>query len=519
MRSERDAPAPPSRSPSPNPLPIPKVAPLSVVDKHSRSRPISSSGPHSKLRPVSSPVPSNAQTRNIRTAPASLAVLDRPTISRRSSAMPTTLQHPIPRSPVLQGRDQIVFKPMQDGSPPQPSNMRFPPISARHSTQPAVSHGHGMTQAQVPISASLNEPMPLLRAPRTANVELQRAVDDITDRVNMLVAHGNATHTLESRQSVQGYVHVQGRGPSLPNTRNGNRQSQGFVHAYGPANFTLPEDDTVDVSDGENKENKDRPYPGGDLMQITGGLFGKRGSGDDPQKSKEKRSRRKLLKHWSMHGILTTLPLAPTLDFHGLHSKRSPIGSPNISSAPGMSVLASPVVDEFKGWFSNLFNWKAQTYVLCSTDDIFTTRNETTRLLERFGVIVALEDTGQLRCRVDDVLDTSTGHVVQKQARFRVELHSATGGTSPLSGGGTFSALSRQNSISPQPNSARHSMSKYMLNGSQCAIVLVQEKGAVSTFRAACRRLREEWTLDTLRSPMLSPDGITRTGHGQRLME
>lgn len=187
-----------------------------------------------------------------------------------------------------------------------------------------------------------------------------------------------------------------------------------------------------------------------------------------------------------------------------------------------MSILTSPVVGEFKGWFSNLFNWKAQTYVLCSTDDIFITRNETTRLLEQFGVVVALEDTdgwGQLRCRFDDVLDISTGHVAQKQTRFRVELHSATGGTSPLPGGGALSALSNQNSISPHLNSVRYGVNKYMMSGCQCAIVLVQEKGAVSTFRTVCRRLREEWTLDTLQSPVLSPGGTALTAHAQRLGE
>lgn len=294
IRSDRDVPVPPSCPPSPNLPSLSKVAPLSVVEKPSRSRPISPSGPRlPKLRPVSSPVPSYTQPRNVRTAPASLVVLDRPSTSRRSSAMPATSLHPIPRSPILQTRDQMVFQPMQYDSPPQTSNMRFPVISPRHSTQPTASHG--VARTQVPISTtSLNEPMPLLRAPRTANVELQRAVDDITDRVNILVAHGNAAHALETRQSVHGYVHVQGRGPSLPNTRNGNRQSQGFVHAYGPANFTLPDDDGRDGSDGENKENKDRPYPGSDLMQMTGGLFGKRSGTEDPPKVKEKKNRRKL---------------------------------------------------------------------------------------------------------------------------------------------------------------------------------------------------------------------------------
>jgi hypothetical protein len=215
---------------------------------------------------------------------------------------------------------------------------------------------------------------------------------------------------------------------------------------------------------------------------------------------------------------------APTLDLHGLYPKRSAIGSPNPMGSPAMSILASPVVGEFKGWFSNLFNWKSQTYVLCSTDNIFTTRQETTRLLEQFGVVVALEDAdgwGQLRCRVDDILDAPTGTIAQKQTRFRVELYSAPSSAhSPHPGEGTTSRLSQQSSVSPHLNPTRYSMNKYMMNGSQCAIVLIQEKGAVSTFRAVCRKLREEWTLDALQSPVIRSEVNTPLGgHAQKLME
>jgi hypothetical protein len=178
---------------------------------------------------------------------------------------------------------------------------------------------------------------------------------------------------------------------------------------------------------------------------------------------------------------------------------------------------------EFKGWFSNLFNWKSHTYVLCSIGNIFTTRNETTRLLEQFGVVVALEDAdgwGQLKCRIDDVVDAPTGAIVQKHTRFRVELHSTPGnGYSAHPGEGAMFRPSQQNAMSPNFNPARYSMNKYMMSGSQCAIVLIQEKGAVSTFRAVCRRLREEWTLDALQSPVFRPEGTTPlTGYPQKLM-
>ena len=56
--------------------------------------------------------------------------------------------------------------------------------------------------------------------------------------------------------------------------------------------------------------------------------------------------------------------------------------------------------------------------------------------------------------------------------------------------------------------SPRHALGKQaMAVGYACAIVVVQEKGSLSTFRAVCRWLREEWTLDALRSPPAGPGG------------
>lgn len=170
------------------------------------------------------------------------------------------------------------------------------------------------------------------------------------------------------------------------------------------------------------------------------------------------------------------------------------------------------MVGEFKGWFSNLFNWKAQTYVLCSTNDIIATRNETTRLLEILGVVVALEDGGQLRCRVGDgmSLDGMDAVQVQKHTRFRVELHASLAFASHSHSTAQSSSFSR----SPLPTPTFGSGSgapKQVAGTSQCIIVLTQEKGTVSTFRTVCRRLREEWTLDELQSPPPVSPGVQKT--------
>lgn len=229
----------------------------------------------------------------------------------------------------------------------------------------------------------------------------------------------------------------------------------------------------------------------------------------------------------------------PPLDLqpNTLNAKRSVVSSPIQPASPGMpSILSSPV-GEFKGWFSNLFNWRAHTYVLCSTNNVAATRTETVRILEQLGITIVLEDPDNmqphgggtaavLRCRTNEVVDGATGAIVQKHVRFRVEFsvgstqvggfitptvatgsNTSTGaGTSVSAGVGTqvVGALTSPTGTSMSTSmSPRHAAlgKQATAVGYACAIVLVQEKGSLSTFRAVCRWLREEWTLDALRSP------------------
>jgi len=56
-------------------------------------------------------------------------------------------------------------------------------------------------------------------------------------------------------------------------------------------------------------------------------------------------------------------------------------------------------------------------------------------------------------------------------------------------------------------------MNKYMMNGSQCAVVLIQEKRRrVPLSEPSVGKLREEWTLDALQSPVIKPEGNTPLG-------
>lgn len=71
------------------------------------------------------------------------------------------------------------------------------------------------------------------------------------------------------------------------------------------------------------------------------------------------------------------------------------------------ALLTTPslAVGEVKCWFANLFNWKAQQYILHSVDNCLATRDEAVRVLQALGCQVALEDAqgwGVLKCRMDE---------------------------------------------------------------------------------------------------------------------
>ncbi|KAF8888634.1 hypothetical protein BD779DRAFT_454236 [Infundibulicybe gibba] len=106
----------------------------------------------------------------------------------------------------------------------------------------------------------------------------------------------------------------------------------------------------------------------------------------------------------------------------------------NQSSKDPGRLLASPVVDEFRGWFSNLFNWKHQGHngpgIFYSTRDVHRTRSDVGKFLESMGVVVEgkgfrpiggcapIDHLGTtLKCRVDEGAPGSLAHL--KASRFR----------------------------------------------------------------------------------------------------
>ncbi|KAI1788670.1 Pkinase-domain-containing protein [Ganoderma leucocontextum] len=186
------------------------------------------------------------------------------------------------------------------------------------------------------------------------------------------------------------------------------------------------------------------------------------------------------------------------------------IGSPGRATSPPAvaSALLSPGVGEFKGWFSNLFHWRVQTLCLYSVLDVPTTRVETTRLLENFGVSISTDEkTGLsvLFCRVDDAHDGHGPMLTQnqKQVRFRVEFTSCTGSAGSGPGASTSRPQLTFNQAAAAAAAATKSRGENLAAaaGYDTMIGIALEKGSVSTFKNLCQRLRTEWRLDALVSP------------------
>ncbi|KAL5522651.1 hypothetical protein ACEPAG_8669 [Sanghuangporus baumii] len=182
-------------------------------------------------------------------------------------------------------------------------------------------------------------------------------------------------------------------------------------------------------------------------------------------------------------------------------------------------------VGEVKGWFANLFNWKAQQYVLHSVDNCLATRDEATRVLQSLGCFVVLEDAqgwGVLKCKVDEKHDVSTGLVTMKSVRFRAEFSPILGYThhTAYPSNGSSNMPSESGDAAPITNAPPVQKRLSTKNAIPFAstVVLVQEKGALSTFKHIHSRLRAEWRgRDALRSPELNGAATPMVGTTPRL--
>ena len=210
----------------------------------------------------------------------------------------------------------------------------------------------------------------------------------------------------------------------------------------------------------------------------------------------------------------------------------SPLQSPPVSAASNR-LITSPVVGEFKGWFTNLFNWKSSGQgMFYSVHDLPRTRMDVCRMLESFGITVdnvasTVTDLGYgepLRCRLDLVMTDAFTGSTWKPCRFRVEFSLGHGdstlsprenfyfphntvlvGSTAVARGRVSSFIGKTTTSSTPLPSPAPLNSIQLPSGYSCAVIIIHEKGSVTTFKAVWRRLKEIYG-DTLSAhPYFSP--------------
>lgn len=567
LYTNRDAPPPPSRSSSPNPLVMDVSSPTSV----SRSRTPSPVGPRApKPRPVSSPVaeiPTRHKSMTLKPVTTALPSAHAELARTRSSTVTMLSPRIAQDSHNYHAHNQQMYQPMHiPETPIAPGPVaRMTPVTVPTAWFPVPPHSPHLAGPAISPSIPRTAPMSMIRrmgpsearstptSPRSGEQDAMVDIEPTTPlpgRLNAIFTyHRNDPFTPEGRPSIQVY-----REDTSPQVDRSRYSQAPMRHIILPSS---PEDAHQSGRGQENKENSEHyegryPYLDNDPMHFSGGLLVKPRAGgrvgkelrnslhgveflkrDGKERERDRKPRGERALVWYRDVLNPSRIVAPPLDLHlnTSNAKRPAVSSP--TTPPGMPSIISSPVGEFKGWFSNLFNWRAHTYVLCSTNNLAATRTETIRILEQLGVTIALEDhdsmhghgpstAAMLRCRTNEILDAVTGAVVQKHVRFRVEFSvgstQVTGFVAPTIGAGSSAGAGTGTSIgigvpvvgtstmsagmSSSLVSPRHVLGKQtMAAGYACAIVLVQEKGSLSTFRAVCRWLREEWKLDALRSP------------------
>jgi hypothetical protein len=427
--------------------------------------------------------------------------------------------------PTLDDRHPITSLPPVPKGPQLRHSTLGPPSAQPAPFQVARPQRKFFSSPQSPDLGS--SPLPMFTSPRIDDAEIQRQIDAITDRVNRLNARGNAAHDMFGQRDVwfgperrmtmpdngsahPGYSNVEGYplpDPAVyiqPETQDADARK--YVVQSQPVKDANKENVEVDLADKQSHGNGGLGlgWMGREMGNVVSGGTG--ATRAEPRgKEKEKKSRSMFL---SLHrcGFLSDeTPAAPTVDFHPtVDRKRSTKAlsmQPPEHTTPALpvsSMLQSPALGEVKGWFSNLFNWKSQSYVLFSMSDMYSTKREARRILESFGVRVGEGEEGGvgiLRCFLGEGVEG------QRHVRFRVEFSTAGASTtsSPLPASShRFSQFSPNLNPSPNPNQGhtRAGPRTPTPGGYACAMMFIQEKGSLSTFRAVHRRLREEWRLD-----------------------
>jgi serine/threonine protein kinase len=180
-----------------------------------------------------------------------------------------------------------------------------------------------------------------------------------------------------------------------------------------------------------------------------------------------------------------------------IDSKRSPQSQhshPRSHPPSGRGRSSSPK----RTWLDTIFRAKpsySTKHTLYSTWDIITTRNECRRLLMNMDIQVQVSwelhesftDGDErssaavtLKCKMDDMADSTGILGVMKLTKFRVEMQVVPAG---------YCAASVSSSFEDDETSSEE-------DEEHVVVTLVHEKGSGESFREIVRRLKKEWTLE-----------------------
>jgi len=183
-----------------------------------------------------------------------------------------------------------------------------------------------------------------------------------------------------------------------------------------------------------------------------------------------------------------TLPTEPYQPTHKVSKSlaspifRAPPSTPRsipYSPPPSTPSFTAPVT----GFFANLFNWRPQSYIFRSVVDLDDTQRVCETLLKKHRVAI-LGQEGDLvwKCLAQSIEDPEGGNIL-KEVNFRIE----------------FASLANESFTNRNipPRSAGQFLTR---------ITLIQEKGALSTFKRIHNDLKTDWTLDEfVTSPVTRP--------------
>ncbi|KAJ3868247.1 kinase-like domain-containing protein [Lentinula novae-zelandiae] len=346
--------------------------------------------------------------------------------------------------------------------------------------------------------------LPLLTAPKTNDPTLQMELDEVAEHMNRLSLQNAVAETTTLCQDIQ--TQLREYHSHTHQSRAQNRRRTVSTVERGAR--------CVDKENKENASVNDESWsyvvPDEGLSIVSGkknALFAdtgnhKRGLGANDGKGKRDKDKK---------------PRPPPLEFTPLNHKRSTtsaLGSPIALSPPAMNStstkagLGSPVVGEFKGWLSSLFSWSSKNtsgnYILYSIDDVTKTRRDLLHLLASLGVVVEVNscETGverensPLRCRTEESPSDALAHLGLKPVKFRIELTSIgdegeSSGTFPSS---PVTPLSNGHHLFPTagaPGARGRSSTLGSVHGFLSALIVIQEKGSASTFKAILRKLKD----------------------------